>query len=232
MNSARMLVSESRFGASFIPQIEIYEDGAIVAPSSALISLYSPDDSLVVDSRVAAINETTKRISATFTGGADGEIDSMAENWRLVVDYEIGSIADQANFLFDCCKIILENTVVDADLLKLHPNLAEDRFADQDNFSPQIERAFEDIKRVLKERGRRPSLLVDASQIRDLTITHALELIFFDFAKTTEDIWWNRYLKKAAQYSAELESLNLKYDSDETGSIDEMIRFGTRSIVR
>lgn len=230
--AARILVSESLYGVNFIPEIEVYEDGAIVAPSSASISLYSPSGVLMVDARVATIDSSTKRISAVFTSGESGEINTKAEDWRLMVDYEIGSVADQANFLFDSCLVLLENSVVDDDLLKLHPNLADERYEAQANFNPQIEKAFSDIKRILKEKGQRPNLLIDAAQIRSLIIAHALEIIFFDFAKTVDDIWWHRYQEMKNDYLGQWETIVLKYDSSEVGTVDEAKTFGTRELIR
>jgi hypothetical protein len=231
MISARFLASEALFGTSFRAEFEIYEDGVLTTPSSVSISLYNPSESLIVI-REASISQTTKKATAIFTSGIDGEINSISEDWRFKVDYEIGSFASQANFLFDSCRTVLQNTVVDDDLLKIHPGLDNDRWADQINFDPQIQAAFEEIQLGLKALGRRASLMVDATQIKHITVTKALEIVYHDFAKSTEDIWWNRYQKQMAKYAGEFANLNLKYDSDESGGVDSKISTGNINLVR
>lgn len=232
-HQAKLLNNESLFEYSYTPQMTISVDGVLTAPSSATLTLFDPSGDEIVTDRVCTINNTTKIITATFTGG-DGinEIDSLTEDWRLFLKYTISSTVYYVNFLFDVCRMILINPVTDSDLLLLHPKLASDRWSTQTTFSPQIEKAFSDIQRKLKERGKRARMMIDANQIKDLIICHALELIYFDFAKSTDDIWWNQYLKRAEQFAADMENLHIKYDQDESGTIDEEITFGVVNLSR
>ncbi len=225
--------NEALYEADYTPEIIISVDGTKTAPSSATLTLYNPGGEAIVTDRVCTINATTKKITATFTGVADtGEIYELSEDWRLLLSYVIGGVTYKLNLLFDVCRFILMNPVSDDDLLDQHPGLADDRWSTQTTFLPQIEKAFADIKRKLKERGRRARMMIDATQIKDLIVCHALELVFFDFAKSTEDIWWNRYLKRAEQFVADFEALHISYDSDESGTIDEVASFGNVSMMR
>jgi hypothetical protein len=232
-HSYEYLNNEALYEASYTPEIIVSVDGTKTAPSSATLTLYDPAGTVKVAARTCAINNTTKKITATFTGiVSTGEISELSEDWRLLLSYVIGGVTYQVALLFDVCRFILVNPVSDADLLDLHPNLASERWDGQANFLPQIEKAFADIKRKLKERGRRARMMIDATQIKDLIVCHALELVFFDFAKSTEDIWWNRYLKRAEQFAADLEALHISYDSDESGTVDEVASFGNVSLNR
>jgi len=226
--SAELLNNEALYEASYTPEIKVSVDGVLTAPSAATLTLYNPSGEAVVSARVCAIS-AAKVITATFTSD---EVDDLTEDWRLLLSYTISAVVYQVNFLFDVCRIVLVNPVTDADLIKLHPDLASERWAGQTTFTPQIEKAFADIKRKLKERGKRARMMIDASQIKDLIVCHALELVFFDFAKSTEDIWWNRYLKRAEQFNADFENLHIAYDSDESGTIDEEIHFGNINLDR
>jgi len=232
-HSCEFANNEALFEASYTPEIIVSVDGTKTSPSTATLSLFDPSGEEIVAARTCSINNTTKKITATFTGG-DGvnEIDELTEDWRLQLSYVIGGVTYTMALLFDVCRFILVNPVSDADLLKLHPGLADERWATQTTFLPQIEKAFADIKRKLKERGRRARMMIDANQIKDLIICHALELVYFDFAKSTEDIWWNRYLKRAEQFAADFQSLHIAYDSDESGTVDEEIGVSGISLTR
>ena len=236
-HSAELLNNEALFESSYTPEIIVSVDGVKTAPSAATLTLYDPSGTAIVTTRACAINSTTKKITAVFTGGdGTGEIDEKTENWRLLLAYEIDvdsvAVTYQANFLFDVCRVILVNPVTDDDLKELHPGIVGEIWSTQTTYTAQIEKAFADIKRKLKERGRRPSMLIDGTQIKDLIICHALELIFFDFAKDATDIWWNRYLKRAEQFAADFENLHIVYDSDESGTIDEVVHFGNVNLSR
>jgi hypothetical protein len=232
-HSAELLNNEALFEASYTPEIIVSVDGVKTAPSTATLTLYNPSGTAIVTARACTVNGTTKKITAVFTGGnGTGEISTLTEDWRLLLNYTIASVVYQANFLFDVCRLILVNPVIDEDLLALHPDLASNRWASQTTFMPQIEKAFSDIKRKLKERGKRARMMIDATQIKDLIICHSLELVFFDFAKDIGDIWWNRYLKRAEQFAADFENLHIAYDSDESGTIDEVVRFGNVNLSR
>ncbi len=230
MHAVKLTNSEALFDASYSPEIKVYVDGVLTAPSAATLSLFKPSGTEEVTDRVCTIGPTTKVITATFTT-AEREDDAM-EDYRLLLKYTIGGIVYQTNFLFDDCMTPLYCSVIDTDLTALAPELASDRWDGQSTFTTQIERAFGDIKRRLKERGRRARLMVDGSQIHDLVVTHALELIFFDFAKSGDDIWWIKYLKQAEKFNSEFENLHLKYDTDEDGVVDDGVIFGTVNLVR
>ena len=52
-------------------------------------------------------------------------------------------------------------------------------------------------------------------------ILKTFELIFFAFAKSEDDIWWNRYLMVKEKYGDRFSKLVIKYDTDEDGIIDK-----------
>jgi hypothetical protein len=230
MHSVKLTNSEALFDSSYIPEIKVWVDGVLTAPSSATLSMYWSNGDEKVTDRACTINGTTKAITATFT--AAERYTDTDEDYRLLLKYVISGTTYQANFLFDDCLTPLNCSVVDADLLKYSPELADNRWNNETTFSKIIERAFDDIRRRLKEKGRRASLMVDGQQINDLVVTHTLELIYFDFAKADNDIWWIKYMKMAERFQAEFDNLHLKYDEDEGGEVDGTETFSTSSLVR
>jgi len=232
MHSVKLLNNEALYLADYTPIIEIYVDGVLTAPTAATLSLFTPYNVEKVTDRICTIS-AAKKISAVFTGtGTTPEIDLLGVDYQLLLKYTIGGVVHITNFLFDNVRTPITCSVTDADLQKFIPELQGDKWDNQSTFVPQIERSFEDIKRKLKERGRRASMMIDGSQIRDLVIDHALEIIFFDFAKAPDDIWWIKYLKKAEKFQSDFENLHIAYDTDEGGGVDEVVFFGTSEVIR
>lgn len=230
MHAVKLTNAEALFDSPYTPTIKVYVDGTLTAPSSATLSLFWSNGTEEVTDRACTIDGTTKVISATFT--AAERYTDPDENYRLLLKYVVSGITYTTNLLFDDCETPLTCSVIDADLLKFAPELASDRWDGQSTFTTQIERSFDDIRRRLKEKGRRAKLMVDATQINDLVVTHALEMIYFDFSKDTTDIWWAKYLKMAEKYQAEFENLNLQYDTDEDGTVDDEVGVGQVSFNR
>lgn len=232
MHAVKLTNSEALFDASYSPEIKVYVDGVLTAPSSATLSLFWPNGDEKITDRACTINGTTKAITPSTPFTAAERQDDVDEDYRLLLKYVVSSITYWVNLLFDDCKTPLTCSVIDDDLEALDTDISNNRPESLTTWTKYIEQAFNDIKRMLKEKGRRASMIVDASQINDLIVTHTLDLIYFYFAKNTEDIWWIKYLKMAEKFNAEFESLHIKYDLDEDGVVDEPIFFGTGSLTR
>jgi len=232
MHSVKLTNSEALFDANYTPEIKVYVDGVLTAPSTATISLFWANGDEKVTDRACTINGTSKAITPT-TAFTTAERDTKPlEDYRLLLKYTISGVAYWTNFLFDDCRTPLTCSVIDADLLMYAPELADNRWNNETTFTKPIERSFDDIRRMIKEKGNRACLLVDGQQVNDLVVTHALELICYDFAKTTDDIWWAKYLKAAERFQAEFANLHVKYDADEDGAVDEESGFSTGYLIR
>jgi hypothetical protein len=229
MHAVKLSNSESLFEAIYTPEIKVYVDGVLAAPSAAKLSLFWPNGDEVITDKACTIS-AGRVISLPIA--VTEKYESPLEDYRLRLKYTLASVEYQVNFLFDDCLTPLTCSVVDDDLLKLAPELGDDRWEGQTTFTTQIERAFGDVKRKLKEKGRRASMMIDATQVNDLVVTHALELIYRDFAKAPDDIWWVKYLKLAEEFGADFDKLRIKYDTDEEGEVDEVAFFGNVGLIR
>jgi len=160
----------------------------------------------------------TYSLASTYLG-------TLWESARIEIDYVVSTVHYKAVFFFDCVLNALKCSVVDADLRAYAPGLATEIWpaAQQStqNYSPQIAEAFTQVKRAIKDRGRRPAMLIDGAQVRELVILKTFEMICFDFARAVEDIWWARYQKYAATFADRLAGLVIKYDADESGTIED-----------
>ncbi len=232
MHSVKLTNSEALFEANYTPEIKVWVDGVLTAPSAATISLFWGNGDEKVTDRACSINGTTKVITPS-TAFTSAERDTVPlEDYRLLLKYTISGVTYWVNFLFDDCRTPLTCSVVDADLEALDTDISSNRPETLTTWTSYIEQSFKEIKRKLKEKGRRSSMIVDASQVSDLVVIHALELIYYYFAKAPDDIWWIKYMKMAEKFSADFESLHIKYDSDEDGDVDEAAFFGSVKLQR
>jgi hypothetical protein len=204
-------------GSAFPVEVKVYEGGIQVIPSSATITVKDPDGTAVVSAAAMPVS-----VGGTMTYSVTASIlDDLWEDAVLEVSYVVSTVTYKAVFFFDCALNALRPNVVDDDLKRYAPQLADERWSTQTTYDAQIQEAFRIVKRAIKDKGRRPAMLIDGAQVRELVILKTLELISFDFAKSPDDIWWNRYQKYEAIYKDRLAGLVVKYDEDESGTIED-----------
>ncbi|HDR67995.1 MAG TPA: hypothetical protein ENN61_02970 [Bacteroidaceae bacterium] len=146
-----------------------------------------------------------------------------ADLWEdaiIEISYVVSGVTCKAVFLFDVVLNKLEASVTDDDLKEYFPLLATEIWSGTSNYDDQIQEAFRMIKRDIKNKGKRPAMLIDGMQVRELVIFKTFEIIFFSFAKNEDSIWWTRYLEMKEKYKTAFEALRIKYDEDESGTID------------
>lgn len=82
-----------------------------------------------------------------------------------------------------------------------------------------IEQSFEKIEQLLYDKGRRPDLILESSQIRLPMIYKTLETIAMDLSDEVDDKWDKVYKYYSAQFEKVWNGLKLDYDEDESGAI-------------
>jgi hypothetical protein len=204
-------------------EVKSYEGGTQLVPSSAFITVKDPEGTAQVEDQAMAIDANG---TMTYTLPAE-KTSKLWENAIIEISYVLSPITYKAVFHFDVVLCQIKPTVVDADLKNYFPQLAEEIWASETNYDKQIQEAFKIIKRDIKDKGRRPAMLIDGMQVRELLITKSFELIFFEFAKSEEDIWWKRYEEMKDRYRERFDKLTIKYDRDEDMLIDEDEKVGS-----
>ena len=77
------------------------------------------------------------------------------------------------------------------------------------------------VKRAIKDKGKRPSMLIDGSQVRELVIFKTFELLFRSWAKKpTDDLWVWKCDAYEKAYNVALAALVIAYDADQSGTMD------------
>jgi hypothetical protein len=204
-------------------EVKAFEGGTQLLPSSASITVKDPNGAAQVTDQAMSIDGSG---TMTYTLAAE-KTSTLWENAIIEISYVVSSLTYKAVFHFDVVLCQIKPAVVDADLKNYFPQLAQEIWADETNYDKQIQEAFRIIKRDIKDKGRRPAMLIDGMQIRELLVIKAFELIFFEFAKSEEDIWWKRYEEMKARYNERFDKLVIKYDQDEDMLIDEDEKIGS-----
>lgn len=217
MRTAVLTEDQAVQNLDFPIEVKIYEGGAQVPPSSATITIKDPDGAELVSDATMSIEGSVGTLTYTLT--AEKTTD-LLENALIEIEYTVSGIKDKLTFFFDVVIQKLLCAVADADLKNYFPDLTAHLWTGETSYSKQIDEAFRVVKRDIKNKGRRPAMLIDGSQVRELVIVKTLGNIFFAFSKAPDDIWWARYEKALDQYQALLEGLLIKYDEDEDGLID------------
>lgn len=218
MNIEKLTDDQAVKGYDFPIEFKVYSAGAQIKPTSAAITIKDPGGTEQVSDASMTINGTTG--TATYTLD-DAYTADLWENAVIEIEYVYSSITHKAVFFFDVVLNALKCNVIDDDLKKYFPQIASQIWSGTSNYDGQIQEAFRIVKRLIKDKGRRPAMLIDGSQIRELVIIKAFEIIFFNFAKSAEDIWWGRYEKYKALFEQRFAALAIKYDEDESGSIED-----------
>jgi len=217
-------------GAAFPIEANVYLAGTIVKPTSATVTIRDPDGAEILPAAAMKV-ETAGPLTYLLEAAKTAD---LWENAVIEINYTIDTVVYRATFFFDVVITPLACDVVDNDLKAYFPLLAEEIWAGTTSYSGQVAEAFSTVKRLIKDKGRRPSMLIDGSQVRELVIIKTFEMIFFNFAKNPEDVWWKRYEKYAALFTARFAALQIKYDEDESGTIeaDEESGLGQLTLVR
>ncbi len=203
--------------AAFPIEAKVYSAGVQIKPSSATVTIKDPDGTEKLAATAMTANSTTGTLTyslaATYTA-------DLWENAVIEIAYTISSVVYTAVFFFDVVLHALYCNVTDDDLKAYFPQLADEIWSGTANYSGQIAEAFQFVKRLIKDKGKRPSMLIDGSQVRELVIIKTFEMIFFNFATDPEGIWWKRYEQYRSLFNERFASLVIKYDEDESGTID------------
>lgn len=229
--NAKLTDDEALKGIAFPVEFKAFEAGAQIAPASAHLSFFDPDGESILESVLMTIDSAG---TATYLITAD-KLSDLWENARIEIAYTVGGVDYVHKDFIDVVLSKLTPGIVDDDLRSFYPDIRDDIFDAQANYSPQIDAAFRLVKRDIKNKGRRPSMLFDADQIREMLIYRTFEIIFRAFAKTPDDIWYIRAEQAKLQYASLLESMLIVYDEDEDGVISEdekKITLGQIKLVR
>lgn len=206
--------------------LTLYEEGSVVTIDSASFVLYdSSGNEKDSGSITPSDNTLTVSVSAdTFS--------VVQENCRIEWTFTISSVERKINTFFDVVKWKIYNNVIDSDLKKYFPDLTDSLWTGETNFSDQINKAFEYVKIDIKNKGRRPYLIVNNDAVKQLIELRALSLVFLGFSREIDDNWIVKSKDFMSVYSDRFDSTVFKYDDDQSGTIDSETSFNSIRVKR
>jgi len=97
--------------------------------------------------------------------------------------------------------------------------VATDKYILTRSFSREIQRAFEKIEEMLVRRGRRPHLVLDPYDLREVHIYLSVAEVCKGMATEHENLWWELWKGYEKTAIEAFNALNLKYDYTRDGYI-------------
>lgn len=221
MGGYREILTENEAvkGYEFLIEAKVYKDGEQEVPTAATITVKDQGGTEIVEDQAMEIDEDG---TLTYTLEA-AKVSDLFEDGVIEIEYTTEDDAKHKMVrLFDMVLNSLTCSVTDDDLKKYMPKIASFLWSGETCYDKQIEEAFRLVKRDIRDRGRRPHMLIDGEQVRELVIVKTFCLVFMAFFKqrSDEDRWWVLYEEYKEKYAAQFSKLIIKYDEDEDGLID------------
>ena len=200
-----------------VSTMEVWQDGALVAPSSATLSLYSPTGELLSSPAVSIVGDI-----ATATIPAQSDLgEGYRESWILTVNgTEYVKFRDAA-----VCRSPLRLPLTDADLTSLYPDLAQNLNSSAVSFQTFIDAAWSRILRKLRSSGDMPYIVVQASAFYDALQHLSLHLVYrWWYGQTGGDHLLAQADYHWGQYEHEWSAISYETDRDQDGTSDDRDR--------
>lgn len=206
----------------------IYRDDALVVPSAATLTLKKPDGIVLLTgsgtivSSIAGYTVTAGNLSAE-----DYQMGYRAE-WTLTISGADFSFRNEVGVVRFAPAIPLS----DRDLRARHTDL--DRYlgnTGETSWQKWIDESWYQLQRWLIQKGNRPQLIVQSTDLKDLATAWAMVVIFGDLATNVSEN--DRVYRLRNEYREELERLkkevNLQYSTTDE-SIPDVRRRNTSPV--
>lgn len=100
--------------------------------------------------------------------------------------------------------------------------ISTDQYVLTRSYTNEIKRAFEKIEDLLNRSGRRPHLVIDSGDLREVHIMYAVAEVAKGMVTENEgSLWWDIWKDYDKRAFAIFNDISLKYDSSEDGVITE-----------
>jgi hypothetical protein len=211
-------------------KLEVYKDGVAVECSAASYTLYNSGRTVIASGSITPTGTPANILSVPVAADAFKTIEeNNSIEWTFTADSEVRSF----NNFFDVVKWKIYANVIDSDLEQYYPDIQDHLWTNQANYSPQIQLAWKDVKRDIKAKGRRPSLIVVDADIKKLIELKSFIHIFNAwFRSATDDVWLLRAQEAEKAYQDQFRKTTLRYDESQDGVIDNKQNLGMGTLRR
>ena len=218
MIQAKLREREAILGQDFPIYVDIFEDSTPAAISGGTITVLPPYsvDKLVEDAQVEITDNTVYFLLAASSM-------SLGKNYSIVLKIMMSGQERQFTFLFHVLRQKWIPCITDEDLKNYHPLLQEDLWPNENNYSKQIEESFRLLKADVRNKGKDIYVkgLIDSEDLRELHILRTFEMIFNDFSREQDDIWWTRKVEADEKYKSRFNNIHFEFDTNYDGIPDQ-----------
>jgi len=201
-----------------VVKLEVYRDGALVAPSSGTFTLSDAAGDAVIDAAAVTVSASVAQysIGAASLPTTKEVGEGWQEEWALVFSDGV-----TRTFRRSAALVLraLFPVVTDADLLACYSDLDDLRPADLTSYQQYIDESWRRVVGRLVSKGRFPYLILDPWALREIHLEWTLALVFADFGSSVGD--GGRYIELAESHkktaAAAWRSLTFLYDEDHDG---------------
>lgn len=194
----------------------IYFGGALAAPTSGTVTVYSSTRVAVVDAAAVTISASIAQYTVTSAMLADyGYSDAWQIEWALLMgDSQTHTFVAEAALV----RRNLYPVISDLDLTKYHSDLLNKLPPTESSYQDYITEAWAVIESMLWQGGRRPWLILSNHALREPHIYKTLELIALDFgSRQSDNSYW---MEVADKYASKFDSAWARISFTEVSSED------------
>ena len=165
-------------GMDNVVSCPVYLSGSLVAPASGTLNVWNADNVLVGSPAVSIVSSvaTATLTTAMLSGQSNG--DGWRMEWALTIAGTVATFRRDASLVYRR----LYPVVTDADLLRLHTDLARRMPSTETSYQDYLDEAWASIESRLVMSGKRPWLILSPSALRDVHIFATLARVFRDLA--------------------------------------------------
>lgn len=191
----------------------VWQDGALVAPSSGTVTIWDGSGTKQVD----AVSVTVTASIATYSYTPSSSLDygeSWRIEWSLILDGETHVFRNDAALV----RVNLYSPITDADLFRRVSSLdpaGSAPISSVSDYQDYLDEAHTVIQNRLISRGNRPNLVLNPSALREVYITLTLSLIFDDFKTKLNDSYGEMAAEYKRDYQAAWDDLRYVYSSSD-----------------
>lgn len=197
----------------------LWQDGALVEPSSGTLTVWDGTGAKQLDAVVVTV--TAKVATYSYTPAAS--ID-WGESWRFEWTLTVGGVVDVYRNDGSLVRNVLHPVLADADLFRRHRGLdpnGSSPISTLVNYQDYRDEAWATIQLRLINEGNRPNLILGPSALRDSHLALTLALVFEDFATSLNETYAERATDYRTRYQEAWSDLRFSYapgDDEDNGA--------------
>ena len=205
-------------GRANVVSCPLYRDGALVAPTQAgsTLTILRPDGTALVGAQPVTVASSIATYSVGSSVLTDEDYrEGYAVEWSLLVSGTLHRFR-RAGLV---CRSWLYPAITDADLIRRHSDLADQRPSGLASYQPYIDEAWADLCDDLRMQGNLPQRVLSGEDLRRWLSYRTLVLIFRDFrvGGGVDSKWAELQAEYEALAKQAFASIAVVYDSNEDG---------------